>query len=55
MLFTKNPKQLCFCLNVSKQDIKMLCISLVYRKITIFLIGYSVFKSLDVELIPNTK
>ena len=36
ILFTKNLKQLHFCLDVSKEDIKVLCVFLVYRKITIF-------------------
>ena len=36
MLFTKNPKQLHFCLDLSKEDIKVLCVFLVYRKISIF-------------------
>ena len=62
ILFTKNLKQLHFCLDVSKEDIKVLCVFLVYREITIFLqknngfsIDYGVFESLDVELPPNIK
>ena len=43
ILFTKNVKQLDFCLDVSKEDVKVLCIFLVYRKITIFSIDYGVF------------
>ena len=31
----------------------MLCVSLVYRKTTIFSIDYGVFESVDVELPPN--
>ena len=55
IIFTKNLKQLHFCLDVSKEDIKVLGVFLVYRKITIFSIDYGVFESLDVELPPNIK
>ena len=55
MLFTKNIKQLFFCLDVCKEDIKVLCVLLVYRKITIFSIDYGLFESIDLELSPNVK
>ena len=55
MLFTKNLKQLFFCLDVCKEDIKVLCVLLVYRKITIFSIDYGLFESIDLELSPNVK
>ena len=55
MLFTKNLKQLHFCLDVSKEDMKVLCVFLVYRKITIFSIDYGVFQFLDAEFPPNIK
>ena len=55
ILFTKNFKQLYFCIDVSKEDIKVLCVFLFYRKITIFSIDYGVFESLDLEFPPHIK
>ena len=55
MLFTKNLKQLFFCLDVCKEDIKVLCVFLVYIKIKIFSIDYGVFESIDPELSANIK